>query len=208
MAKREHHTAQSYIEWLKSLGCVFYAPLTNGDLTDHISGQPLVVTNGTVTWDSVENAYKFYGPNTLNTYIAHWQNLNLNLDTSNLAGSWMCEVNGDNSNIIPICFGGRNFAQSIITGNINQWFKWATTLPNVAPRKQWWYTDGEPSSLFPNGYDRGSSPIVLTSAAQYSVECNPSGSSSLIMNKTYYMRNAMIFNRELTQQEVRDVQGI
>ena len=41
MPKREHTTAQSYIDWLKSLGCVFYAPLIQGDTRDYISGQDI-----------------------------------------------------------------------------------------------------------------------------------------------------------------------
>lgn len=211
MPKREQTKSDSYIDWLKSMGCVFYAPLSQGDTRDYISGQDLVVSNGTVTWSVNENAYQFYGPYSLNNFIASWQNLNLDIDTNNFAGSWMYEVKGNNVNIVPICFGGRNFAQNISTGYINQWFKWATTIPasdGVTPRYQYWYTDGNYSSLYPSGFNRGTSPTVLGSAAKLSVECNPSGSVSYILNRTYYMRNIMVFNRQLSQNEVKQVQNI
>lgn len=38
---------------------VFYAPLTQGDLTDHISGNSLVFTEGNVVWDSEVGMYRF-----------------------------------------------------------------------------------------------------------------------------------------------------
>ena len=211
MAKREHITSQSYIDWLKSLGCVFYAPLIQGDTRDYISGQDLVVSNGTVTWAISENAYQFYGPYSLNNFIASWKNLNLDIDINNFSSSWMCEVKGNNSNIVPICFGGRNFAQAISTGYINQWFKWATTIPasdGVTPRYQYWYTNGNYSSSFPSGYNRGTSPTVLGSAAKLSVECNPSGTYSSIINRTYYMRSVYIFNRQLSRDEIKEIQQI
>ena len=39
---------------------VFYAPLTNGDLTDHVSGAPLLCDSRvSYSWDTNENCYKF-----------------------------------------------------------------------------------------------------------------------------------------------------
>jgi len=207
--KREHTTSQSYIDWLRSMGCVFYAPLIQGDTRDYISGQDIVISNGTVTWDNSENAYKFYGPYALNSYIASWRNLDMDLNINNLAYSMLCEVKGNNSNIVPICLGGRNnVTMNLATGYINTWFKLATSLPNVSPRTQWWYTDGNISTSFPNGYNRGNNPIVAPSAAKYSVECNSSGNYSSGLNRTYYMRNAYIFNRALSQDEIKQIQQI
>ena len=209
MSRREHITSQSYIDWLKSLGCVFYAPLIQGDTRDYISGQDIVISNGTVTWDNSENAYKFYGPAALNSYIASWRNLDMDLNINNLTLSYLFEVKGNNSNIVPICLGGRNFCTtSLSTGSIGIWFKYATTVSNITPRTQWWYTNGNVSSSFPNGYNRGSNPIVVSSAAKSSVECNSSGSYSSIINRTYYMRNAYIFNRALSQNEIKQIQQI
>ena len=60
MSRREHITSQSYIDWLKSLGCVFYAPLTEFETRDLISGSQMQQgNNGTVTWDANEQAWFF-----------------------------------------------------------------------------------------------------------------------------------------------------
>lgn len=41
-------------------GCVFYAPLTYNDLTDHVSGvTPSLTTTTSVQWDSTKDMYKF-----------------------------------------------------------------------------------------------------------------------------------------------------
>ena len=42
-----------------SENCIFYAPLTQGDLTDHISGQSLIYNSNKVTWDSTKGMYRF-----------------------------------------------------------------------------------------------------------------------------------------------------
>lgn len=57
---REQIASQSYIDWLKSLGCLVYLPLSaNGDLQDRISGLSLQITgNGSMVWDSSKQMYK------------------------------------------------------------------------------------------------------------------------------------------------------
>lgn len=60
--RREGTSGQSYIDWLKSLGCVFYAPLTQGDFTDHIGGTTGSPYNDTalnnLQWNSSVGAYR------------------------------------------------------------------------------------------------------------------------------------------------------
>lgn len=60
MKREEYKSEQTLLDWLKSMGCIFYAPFTYGDLTDHISGSTLVDPSGTsVVWDSTMQMYKF-----------------------------------------------------------------------------------------------------------------------------------------------------
>lgn len=60
MKREEYKSEQTLLDWLKSMGCIFYAPFTYGDLTDHISGSTLVDPSGTsVEWDSTMQMYKF-----------------------------------------------------------------------------------------------------------------------------------------------------
>lgn len=45
----------------KDDGCILYAPLTQGDLSDHIYGlQPTIESGCTATWDSTKAAYSLY----------------------------------------------------------------------------------------------------------------------------------------------------
>lgn len=64
MSRREHITSQSYIDWLKSLGCLVYLPLSaDGDLEDRISGVSAQTTGyGSLIWDSNRNSYVVKSP--------------------------------------------------------------------------------------------------------------------------------------------------
>ena len=78
---RREHTISS--ESLPE-GCVFYAPLSQGDLTDHISGVTASfgsTPNGEVTWDSTIGAYHFYKMGIGQS--CYWNNLDLGLDFTN-----------------------------------------------------------------------------------------------------------------------------
>lgn len=92
--KREHITEQSYIEWLKSLGCVFYVPLDyNNGLKDLISGSQMQQgNNGSVTWDSNEQAWYFQDLYAnVHDVVASWQNLSLPFDITNIGYTQMQE---------------------------------------------------------------------------------------------------------------------
>lgn len=71
MPIREHITSQSYIDWLKSIGCLVYLPLSeDGDLQDRISGLSLQLTgNGSLVWDNVQQRYKLTSPNANQRYV-------------------------------------------------------------------------------------------------------------------------------------------
>lgn len=63
---------------------IFDAPLTQGDLTDHVSGVTASfgsTPNGDVTWDSTIGAYHFYKMGVGQS--CYWNNLDLGLDLTN-----------------------------------------------------------------------------------------------------------------------------
>lgn len=66
---------RDYVEWLKSLGCLVYLPLSSqGDLTDRISGLSLQLTgDGSLTWDSNKGMYLLTYPST-EGHTAHLSN--------------------------------------------------------------------------------------------------------------------------------------
>lgn len=78
---RRHYKERTYIEWLKSLGCVFYAPMNQEHgLRDIVSGVTGVVpsanTHCSVSWDS---ALQMYVIDNQGPYYAGvwWDNLNM-----------------------------------------------------------------------------------------------------------------------------------
>ena len=82
MPIRHHCPPPTYIDWLKSLGCLVYLPLSeNGDLQDKISEVSLQLTGqGSMVWDNNQMMYKITQPSsgTFN-YVAY---LNNGLNTS------------------------------------------------------------------------------------------------------------------------------
>lgn len=60
----------------------------------------------------IKNAYKFYGP-TSSTYLASWNNLDMNLNIGNLSFTYLYELWMINSLILPIVLGGRQVAVAI-----------------------------------------------------------------------------------------------
>lgn len=42
-----------------SANLIFYAPLTENDLTDHISGEGMLFTSTTHTWNATHGMYEF-----------------------------------------------------------------------------------------------------------------------------------------------------
>ncbi len=65
-----------YIQWLRSLGCRVYLPLSaDGDLVDRISGLSLQLSGkGSMTWDNAQQMYKIHTPTTLYQYVASLEN--------------------------------------------------------------------------------------------------------------------------------------
>lgn len=82
---RRAHFESDYIEWLKSMRCVVYLPLSsNGDLKDYISGVLLTITGyGSMVWDSNENMYKITSPSQTNRGTAFLSSFKKSLLTTN-----------------------------------------------------------------------------------------------------------------------------
>ena len=88
--KREH--------CLEKRNYAFYAPLSQGDLTDHISGQHLQISAGcSCVWNATENAYFFDSTNYTNSYGTpfSWNELSVFSNTSLSVDSYSYEIEWD-----------------------------------------------------------------------------------------------------------------
>lgn len=219
--RREHNTntEQSYIDWLKSLGCVFYAPLTEFETRDLISGSQMQQgNNGTVTWDATEQAWYFEDLNA-STYdvVASWQNLSLSFDITNIGFSLCYEINiynnGNFSNdymgmgMLPIVLGGRTVAinAQYATSQLHIWYKVAQVFPKYEGmnRYSYIYSDGN----VVKSVNRGKTSWRGNSLTNTRVDSNYRNSQAYSSCK-YYLRNAMFFDANLTQTQIREIQQI
>ena len=217
--RREHNTEQSYIDWLTSLGCVFYAPLTEFETRDLISGSQMQQgNNGTVTWDATEQAWYFEDLNA-STYdvVASWQNLSLPFDITNIGFSLCYEINiyknGNiyNSNymgiMLPIVLGGRTvaFNAQYATSQLHIWYKVAQVFPKYEGmnRYSYIYSDGN----VVNSYNRGNTRYIGNALTNTRVDSNNRNSNNYSSCK-YYLRNAMFFDANLTRTQIREIQQI
>ena len=217
MSRSEHITSQSYIDWLKSMGCVFYAPLTKFDTRDLISGSQMQQgNNGIVTWDTNEQAW-FFQDLYANVYdvVASWQNLSLPFDISNIGFSLCYEINivqdgqggGIMGKILPIVLGGRTVALNVqyVTSQLHVWYKVAHVFPKYEGMSRYSYIYSYGNVV--QSFNRGTTRYTGNSLTNTRVDSNYRNSTNY-SNCKYYMRNAMIFNAALTQAQIREIQQI
>ena len=93
---------------------VFYAPLTEGDLTDHVSRTSMVDGNrGTYIWDSEKKMYLFSFTNSSSGTVGYWD-VNLRMSTIETQSyTLFCKIICDDvSSGRPYVFGLGNFDMS------------------------------------------------------------------------------------------------
>lgn len=208
---------------------VFYAPLTEGDLYDHISGQICEVqSGGTITWDSQLNAYHFTKSRGLNG-CAWWRNLNLNIDIVNwgftLVADYGAAQNGtDESKYRSIDFGGRlgsGNARVVVQPNLHlSIFGTATnTLHRIAVKLQ---SSDAKGYLFAEGYRNNEFVLPSSLNSVWTDNCNVfkrdttvsddtvktlisvgrSDTSGTAQATNVWVRNLRVYKRELTIEEI------
>lgn len=215
--RREHSKEQSYIDWLKSLGCVLYLPLSeNGDLTDRISGLTIQLTgDGSMTWDSTQQMYKFKTPSSDYKQIGYVADELLPTD---FAGGWTClytigRITYSNTKALrALSFygstGNINSTNGFTpmwsgTGNTNRWPTGVHTVAYTGTangNQRYLYQDGQLSS---------------TSAA-YDISVLPSDYSGIYIGRTdravvegveFYGKEWYLFNNALDLATIRKIQG-
>lgn len=77
--RRGHFVAEgggdTYIDWLKSIGCVFYLDAAEGNSKDQINDVPITLSgNGSFSYDSSKHAFYCKSPSSANQYIGIWNN--------------------------------------------------------------------------------------------------------------------------------------
>lgn len=208
--RREHTSeSQSYIDWLKSIGCVLYLPLTqDGDLQDRISGASLQYTgSGTQAyWDANEGMYVFVGPAyhvtsyTLNNgwSAATFPDNEVSVLTTfkkksaNGNGQFMCVGNYTPMGNACMQAGSTNIAN------------WNNTLYNCAytlsSSGRWLYDNGILFAAY-GAY----APFLPQGWGGYNWYVGGYNSSN--NGREVYIKENMVFNKVLDLQTIRKIQG-
>lgn len=221
MSKR-HHNESDYIEWLKSMGCIFYAPLSENDTTDKISGvNGSVQYSNSVTWDTDKNMYLFSKNNSYSPSQGIMVYSGLNLDFPNLnnveftllydinvkVGGYHPSASPNISPkwIAPIVLGERKVIINMENSNpsLNSNYKMGVIFPNHNSGKHIskWYVNGSQTSSFT--YTSAMVGDYTIRDRVYINYCN----SNAYTGCQFYLKDMMIFNKELTINEIRKIQG-
>lgn len=216
MSKREHIKSESYIDWLKSLGCILYIPFdgTYGT-TDLISGASISHTGyGSLQYDSNYDMYQFNAPSsqktrcytinngwnaslftaneyTVMTSIKKVPSYNLNVFIGHVGNTWRVPMG-----FCPTYNG---------TGNCSRWY--SNDMHKVSQAfsttKRSAYQDGTLYSEW-NPYS-----IYLPSAwGSYEWWLGTGDAHELgSQNAKLYIKDVMCFNRYLDLTTIRKIQG-
>ena len=220
MSKRGHFEEQDYIEWLRSMGCVFYAPLSeNGDLQDRISGLPLQLTGqGSILWDGSQQMYKITQPSLYDKYVAFLNNYitvqdfpDDNFTTlhsiKKISNSSSKSINSMSPSTLDQVTSQSLSAVYNSTGRTRVW---PANLANVAyvsnndQRNRTFYQNGELYGTYaeylpgiPSNWVMSGSGIIFGFTAR----------ASVFLSTQYYMKEVYLFNTALDLQTIRKIQG-
>ena len=215
--KREYNiNDKDYLAYLKSIGCVYWFPFSEaGDFTDRISGNELVRVYGypnAFQWDSTENAMLVTSPSTRTTQVAYFD---YNTTFADNAYTVVQSFKRKSTSGYPmICYMGAvdvyygNTAlvlvsSTLATGDISRWQnRWYDTAIRIDP------IAGQ-RTMFEDGVQRlqdGNYNYLPTSWPSQRL-LFMTDSYNLRQNRQVYWSDIMLFNKALSLEEVRKVQG-
>lgn len=217
--KRQHTKLESYIDWLKSLGCVFYAPLDQDNgLKDLISGiDGTVVTGSSAVYDNNEGCY-FVKKEGSGYCAIEWHGLNMHLYSdsndiisfTSLMEHKTTKGYGNNcAQTLYPCFYNRGYALNVSSlsqhKSLNTWYKRAASNQCDGSFGTKLYCDG----IFDVSISRAITKWSALTTPQLGAEWQNMGPWATDYNNHWaYLKNLMIFNKNLSQDEIKLIQQI
>lgn len=210
-----------YVNWLKSIGCVVYLPLSaSGDLTDRISGLSLQISGqGSFTWDGNEGMYKVTTPSTQFRYVASLENGMTASDFPSNSFTAMTTFKKVTNNGYPALtqMAPKSTDDNTLV-SMNPLYNASAVIANYpatavklarsessTERKYYqegtlYYTNPTPATqLLPSNW-------VLTAGGGLIIGFVRQA-DSFYYNKEYYIKDIYLFNGELTLSQIRHIQG-
>lgn len=188
---------------------VFWAPLTEGDLTDHINGITGTLWNGTFVWNSEKQAYKIKttsgGQNCLIFSKSNLFNLSPSYNYTTYAELYVESFSGT-CDFIKLGTGNIDRSGGVSLGETHRWNNFPTgTWRRLAMTK-----NGTEVKFYLNGTLNKTSTTStfeslkaeLWSIWGDSVDVIVIGGGFYTYKYTAYIKNVKFFNRALSSQEV------
>lgn len=208
--RRESKSEQSYIDWLKSIGCVLYLPMTqDSDLQDRISGASLQYTgSGTQAyWDANEGMYVFVGPAyhvTSYTLANGWSSATFPDNEVSVLTTFKKKSANGNGQFMCV---GNNYTpngNACMQAGTTNMASWNNTLYNCAytfsSSGRWLYDNGALYAAY-GPY----APFQPQGWGGYNWYVGSYNSNN--NGREVYIKENMIFNKVLDLQTIRKIQG-
>lgn len=207
--RRNYSVSESFIDYLKSLGCVLYLPLGENDYHDYIGGHDLVFTgSGSMSWDSNVGMTYISFPNTVTT-VSTLQSDTLNAqsfpsDEVTAIVTFKRKTTTNGKYISPFCISSNSYniypcPTHNGSSNIGVWgdvtHDSGLTF-NSSGRT--WFEDG---GILKTDSTGTQTPSYWSNYNWYIASIGSARGTSC------YFSNIMIFNRVLTLEEYRKVNG-
>jgi hypothetical protein len=184
---------------------VFFAPLTETDITDNVSGISAVpYSANTMVWDNVMNMWRFtYTVSTIGTHGAgRFSGLPIVFSDSSVNGvSMLMEVSVSNTSAVYIRndYLASAFA-NIPTTTINTLYKIAHILTPFINNERF-------LKIYIAGVEKYSGRYTTPFAVNFPLTWTAINTGTLL-NSVVHMKNLMIFDKALTIDEFKKIQNI
>lgn len=209
-----------YVEFLKSLGCICYLPLgSEGDLQDRISKKSLTLTgNGSFTWVSSVEMYRVTTPSGNSQYVA-W------LDNGMEAASFPDNCFTTLTSFQKITSSGYYLAGHIapISTNeitkiaINPMYNASSNVDKIPSglQKLAYYSGEDERLLYQQGalyktvsvYTQGLPSNWRLTKNGLAIGMIRMNDASNYFAKQFYLKDVYIFNKKLTLEQIRQIEG-
>jgi len=220
MSKREHQKSESYIDWLKSLGCLVYLPLSDdGDLQDRISGLSLQLTGyGSMVWDNAQQMYKVTHPSSgTYNYVASLDNgLSVSLFQdgnytvlqnivmiTNSSSKYICSFSPKSQNSVTCEATSATWGTTGRTNSFPRALAKCGYVGNHSQSNRSFYQNGtlfgtyaEYTNYLPSNWNMDGTGITIG--------CNASNRRYGVQ---YYISEIYLFNTPIDLQTIREIQG-
>lgn len=221
MSRREYIKTQGgneYLEWLRSLGCILYLPLSaDGDLQDRMSGESLILSgDGSFEWNEAWGGYKMTQPASTDKFVAR---LNIDFDATlfpeeNFTVAYTVQkISNINKGASGFWFASSSNSMTPLhipyngSAAVNRWDSGLLKVAYITNHTESnrtivqqggiYQTYAEHTPYLPSNWQKTSSGIYWGG-----------GQNSFFSGSTqFYIKEAYIFNRALSLAEIRQIQG-